>query len=182
MSLIPPRAFDRKVVKKKTRAAVVKKKPPPSSAGASPAKGINNNNSSDDVVRQAEYRLSPRVLLQAGDKIKVSGGPYYKSRKKTGKGTRMKVAEKGVMVFLGYCESGTIRWIEAHGKAGLEALHIGPEEVSSEIPGLVRRPYKITKVRVKNRPGGSAQPRRRTKAGRPPARPRSRKARLQSGI
>jgi hypothetical protein len=105
-----------------------------------------------------ELRLSPRVLLQAGDKIRVSAGPYYESRDNAdGTPVRIKMAERGVMVFEEYCELGTRRWIVARGKAGFAALHIGPEEVSSEIPGLVRRPYKVTKVRAKDRPGRSAR-------------------------
>ncbi len=139
-------------------------------------------NKKDRLQRYPELRLSPRVLLQAGDKIRVSAGPYYESHDRAGNAVRMKMAERGVMTFLGYGESGTSRWIEARGKAGFAALHIGPEEISSEIPGLIRRPYKIRKVRVKNRPGGSVQPRRRTKAGHTPVRPRSRKARLRGGI
>ena len=94
-----------------------------------------------------EYRLSPRVLLQAGDKIRVSAGPYYEGRDAAGNVCKTKMAEKGVMIFRRYCELGTSRWVEAHGRAGFAALHIGPEETSGLIPGLVRRPYRITKVR-----------------------------------
>jgi len=104
-------------------------------------------------ARYAELRLSPRVILQAGDKIRVSAGPYYEGRDATGNAVKIKMAEKGVMVFSSYCELGASRWIEAHGKAGFAALHVAPEENSSEIPGLVRRPYKVRKVR------GSRQPR-----------------------
>ncbi len=150
-------------------------------ASSGTALEINNNKHARGYVRQAEYRLSPRVFLRAGDKIRVSGGPYYEAHDAAGNVVKTKMAERGVMIFLGYCESGTSRWIEAHGTAGFAALHIGPEEISSEIPGLVRRPYRITKVRAKNRPGGAAQPRRRKSASRTPACPRRRKARLQGG-
>ncbi len=182
LSPMPRKTVSGRLLNKGTPAAIVEQEPPASTLEASPAEGISNKNPSSEVVRHPEYRLSPRVLLQAGDKIRVSAGPYYESRDLAGNAVRMKMAERGVMTFLGYGESGTSRWIEARGKAGFAALHIGPEEISGEIPGLIRRPYKIRKVRVKNRPGGSVQPRRRTKAGRTPARPRSRKARLRGGI
>ena len=104
-------------------------------------------NKKDRLQRFPELRLSPRVILHAGDRIRVSAGPYYESRDAAGNAVKTKMAEKGVMVFSSYCELGTSQWIEARGKAGFAALHIGPEENSSEIPGLVRRPYRVTKLR-----------------------------------
>ena len=106
-----------------------------------------NINTKNRPARYAEFRLSPRVILHAGDRIRVSAGPYYVSRDAAGNVVKTKMAEKGVMVFSSYCELGTSQWIEARGKAGFAALHIGPEENSSEIPGLVRRPYRVTKLR-----------------------------------
>ena len=111
-----------------------------------------NINTIPRLARYAEFRLSPRVILHAGDRIRVSAGPYYVSRDAAGNVVKTKMAEKGVMVFSSYCELGASRWIEAHGKAGFAALHIGPEENSSEIPGLVRRPYKVRKVRGPRKP------------------------------
>jgi hypothetical protein len=127
-------------------------------------------NKKDRLQRFPELRLSPRVLLQAGDKIRVSAGPHYEGHAADGTPARIKMAERGVMIFEEYCELGTRRWIVARGKAGFAALHIGPEEVSSEIPGLIRRPYRVTKVRMKDRPGGSARSGRQKKTRRKPVR------------
>jgi hypothetical protein len=110
-------------------------------------------NKKDRLQRYPELRLSPRVRLQAGDKIRVSAGPYYEARDDAdGTPVRTKMAEKGVLVFEEYCELGPRRWIVARGKAGFAALHIGPQELSSEIPGLVRRPYRVTKLRPRKTP------------------------------
>ncbi len=57
------------------------------------------------------------------------------------------------MEFLGYYERGKSKWILAHGKSGYATLYMGPEEESTHIPGYIRRPYKITKLK---------QPRKKT--------------------
>lgn len=108
-----------------------------------------NNKAYDTPVRHPEYRLTERVFLTRGDKIRVSQGPYYVSRDTAGHITRMKLAEGGVMTFIGYCELGNTRWIEAHGKSGFAALRVSSDDGggSALMPGFVRRPYKITKAR-----------------------------------
>jgi hypothetical protein len=108
------------------------------------------------VSRQNWIRLSERVTLRAGDKVRVSGGPYWEQADANGNITRMRMGERGVMAFEEYCELGQSRWIVARGRDGYAALHVGPEEQSATIPGLVRRPYRLRKVRAAKR--GPARP------------------------
>lgn len=100
------------------------------------------------VLRQNWIRLSERVTLRAGDKVRVSGGPYWEQADANGNITRMRMGERGVMAFEEYCELGQSRWIVARSRDGYAALHVGPEERSATIPGLVRRPYRLRKVRA----------------------------------
>lgn len=108
-----------------------------------------NNKPPDTPVRHLEYRLSERVVLIRGDKIRVSSGPYYDMPETAGHVTRMKMGERGVMTFLACCELGNTRWIEAYGKSGFAALRISSDDRGgwALMPGFVRRPYKITKVK-----------------------------------
>jgi hypothetical protein len=99
------------------------------------------------VVRQKWVRLSERVTLQAGDRVRVSGGPYWEQTAPDGSVTKTRMSERGVMVFEEYCELGQSRWIVARGQDGYAALHLGPEEQSADVPGLVRRPYKLRWIR-----------------------------------
>lgn len=99
------------------------------------------------VRRYDHLRLSERVLLKQGARIRVSAGPYYEDRDGDGNVVKTKMAERGVMTFEEYCELNESRWIVARGKAGYAALHMGLQERSELLPGLVRRPYKIRKVR-----------------------------------
>lgn len=108
---------------------------------------------SGDVVRQGWVQLSERVTLRPGDKVRVSGGPYWEQPSPDGGVTKTRLGERGVMVFEEYCQLGQSRWIVARGRNGYAALHLGPEEHSAEVPGLVRRPYRLRRIR-------SAQPRR----------------------
>lgn len=99
------------------------------------------------VRRYDHLRLSERVLLVTGNKIRVSAGPYYEDHDGDGNVMKTKMAERGIMVFEEYCELNESRWIVARGKAGYAALHMGLQERSEPLPGLVRRPYKVRKVR-----------------------------------
>lgn len=110
------------------------------------------------VLRQNWIRLSERVTLRAGDKVRVSGGPYWEQADANGTVTRMRMGERGVMAFEEYCELGQSRWIVARGRDGYAALHVGPEERSTTIPGLVRRPYRLRKVRAARRRPARALP------------------------
>ena len=110
------------------------------------------------VSRQNWIRLSERVTLRAVDKVRVSGGPYWEQADANGNITRMRMGERGVMAFEEYCELGQSRWIVARGRDGYAALHVGHEERSTTIPGLVRRPYRLRKVRAARRRPARALP------------------------
>ena len=106
-----------------------------------------NVSNTDAVVRQDRVRLSERVTLQPGDKVRVSGGPYWEQIGADGSVTKTRMGERGVMVFEEYCQLGQSQWVVARGDNGYAALHVGPEERSSEVPGLVRRPYRLRRIR-----------------------------------
>lgn len=102
------------------------------------------------VVEAATYRISPRRTLRTGDEIRVSGGPYWMGRAEDGTPVRHRMAERGRMVFARFCELGPSAWVEARTKEGrVVVLHVGHEQPSSIVPGLVRRPYRLAKVRKK---------------------------------
>lgn len=99
-------------------------------------------------VRRHEWvRLSERVMLESGDRIRVCGGPYWQQIDADGTVVKTRMAERGVMVFDSYCEYRDSRWIVARGSSGYASLHIGEEHPSEDIPGYIRRPYRVTKVR-----------------------------------
>lgn len=100
------------------------------------------------IHEQGFYRVSERVVIHTGDRIRVSAGPYYETSDDSGNLVKTKLAERGVLVFLGYCELGPSKWLVAYGKGGYAALHVGEELPSATIPGLIRRPYKVRKLRV----------------------------------
>ena len=99
------------------------------------------------VMRQEWVRMSKRVSLHPGDKVRVSGGPYWEQIGMDGSITKTRMAERGVMVFEEYCQLGQRRWVVARGRNGYAALHIGPQEQSCDVPGLVRRPYRLRRIR-----------------------------------
>ena len=102
------------------------------------------------VVERTTWRASPRRTLRAGDEIKVHGGPYWEGRAEDGSPVRHRMAERGRMVFRAHCEIGDSAWVEATSGRGVVVLHVGHEQPSSVVPGLVRRPYRISKVRKKS--------------------------------
>lgn len=93
-----------------------------------------------------EYRLSPRVLLVPGDRIRVSGGPYYL----LASGQRVSMAARGTFLLVSIEQSARGRvTLHAEGPGGHAVLHIAGRR-RSRIPGLVARPYKIRRVRQKS--------------------------------
>ena len=90
-----------------------------------------------------EYRVSPRVMLHPGDRFRVSGGPYYR----LASGERVPMAARGVMTFRRALRSGRGGkrvLIEASAGEGTVILHIEGSR-RSPVPGLVPRPYRITR-------------------------------------
>ena len=97
-----------------------------------------------------EYRVSTRVVLRAGDRFRVSGGPYYR----LDSGEKIPMAARGVMTFrraLRTGRGGRRVLIEASAGEGTVILHIEGSR-RSPVPGLVPRPYRITrKLREKTK-------------------------------
>lgn len=103
------------------------------------------------VVERTTWRASPRQTLRAGDEVIVHGGPYWEGRDEDGTPVRHRMAERGRMVFRAHCEIGDSAWVEATSGRGVVVLHVGHEQPSSVVPGLVRRPYRLSKVRGTNK-------------------------------
>jgi len=99
---------------------------------------------------ETEYRVSERVVLRPGDQFRVSGGPYYR----LASGERVAMAARGVMTFrraLRTGRGGRRVLIEASAGEGTVILHIEGSR-RSPVPGLVARPYRITrKLREKKK-------------------------------
>jgi hypothetical protein len=97
-----------------------------------------------------EYRVSERVVLRAGDRFRVSGGPYYR----LASGEKVPMAARGVMTFrraLRTGRGGRRVLIEASAGEGTVILHVEGSR-RSPVDGLVPRPYKITrKLREKTK-------------------------------
>ena len=83
-----------------------------------------------------------RGVLRPGTRFRAKGGPYYR----LDNGTRTTMAAKGPFVFRAYYENGSRRWIEAFDGSGVCILNLGPQRQSPVVPGLVRRPYRITTI------------------------------------
>ena len=95
------------------------------------------------TTTENEYRVSERVVLRAGDRFRVSGGPYYR----LDSGEKIPMAARGVMTFrraLRTGRGGRRVLIEASAGEGTVILHIEGSR-RSPVPGLVPRPYRITR-------------------------------------
>lgn len=92
------------------------------------------------------FRLSPKVTLEKGDKIRVSGGPYYPSKS----GSKISMGEKGVGEFVGADEKGQAIYVKFGNNSVPRFVYIGPEGIS-EATGTILRPHKITKLREKKK-------------------------------
>lgn len=88
------------------------------------------------------FRLSTKVTLEKGDKIRVSGGPYYL----TSSGVKVNLGEKGIGKFISGSEDGTAIYVSFSGDSNARYVYIGPEKIS-EITGTVLKPHKISKIR-----------------------------------
>jgi hypothetical protein len=97
---------------------------------------------SSNIVLIMQFRLSPKVTLQHGDKIRVGAGPYYVSKS----GSKIKMGCKGEGTFISAEEDRKAIMVQFKGQHSLEVVYIGPEYVS-ESTGTVMRPHKITKLR-----------------------------------
>jgi len=92
------------------------------------------------------YRLSPRVILQPGDRIRVSSGPYYRLG-----GQRIPLAARGVHVVVEVVQQRSRVYLLAYGPGGYALLHVAGRR-RSRIPGLVCRPYRVRRAGSQKNP------------------------------
>ena len=114
-----------------------------------------------------EYKYGPRSVLRRGDLFRVKGGPVYVNDD----GIEYPMYERGIFVFRRYCEQGAAKWIQAYhaNGSGVAILWVGRSIKSPGVPGLRRKPYRVTsKLRDKRRAcrqasrPSSASPRKRS--------------------
>lgn len=89
---------------------------------------------------ETSYRVSERVTLTPGDQFKVAGGPYYR----LAGGEKIALAARGTMTFVACHRRGQRVVIEARDGSGTVMLHVAGRR-RSPVPGLVARPYRITR-------------------------------------
>jgi hypothetical protein len=92
------------------------------------------------------FRLSDKVTLEIGDKVRVSSGPYYLSRD----GSKIKLGERGVGIFTGADPQGNGIYVKFERDISSRFVYIGPERIS-EKTATILRPHKITKIRKKKK-------------------------------
>jgi hypothetical protein len=95
-----------------------------------------------------EYRVSERVVLRPGDRFRVTAGPYWRGQD----GSRIPMAERGVLTCVRVVHRGAVVLIEARSDAGCCVLHVAGRRRNRVDPALVCRPYRIKgKVREPRR-------------------------------
>jgi hypothetical protein len=94
-------------------------------------------------IETSGYRISARVVLEPGDRFKVAGGPYYR----TADGRKIPLAARGTFRLVEVIRHRARVHLLAHGAEGWTLLHVEGRR-RSPVPGLVPRPYRVTK-RVK---------------------------------
>ena len=88
------------------------------------------------------FRLSQKVVLTYGDKIRVSSGPYYLSQS----GNKIAMGERGTGIFIGVTNDQKIIYVK-FGVGNIRLVYIGDTFISEN--GTIMRPHKIRKVRKK---------------------------------
>ena len=96
-------------------------------------------------IIDTEYRVSERVVLRPGDRFRVTAGPYWRGQD----GSRIPMAERGVLTFLRAIRRGAVVLIEARGEGGCCVLHVAGRRRNRIDPAFVCRPYRI-KGRVRD--------------------------------
>lgn len=87
-------------------------------------------------------KISSKVTLNEGDKIRVSGGPYFMSKS----GNKVCMGEKGVGVFTGVVDEKENAIFVKFNTGIPKYVYIGPEYIS-ETTGTVMKAHKIVKAR-----------------------------------
>jgi hypothetical protein len=88
------------------------------------------------------FRLSKKVTLNEGDKVRVSGGPYYVTKD----GKKIGMGEHGTGTFVGVVDEKGAAIYVRFGTGIAKFVYIGPEYVS-DTTGTIMRPHKIVKIR-----------------------------------
>lgn len=86
------------------------------------------------------YQLSPRITLAPGDRIRVSGGPYYRLGDQ-----RIPLAARGVHIVVEVIQQRSRVYLLAYGAGGYAMLHVAGRR-RSRVPGLVCRPYRVRRA------------------------------------
>ena len=90
------------------------------------------------------YRLSPRVVLRRGDRVKLTGGTTYDGHS---------IGLHGVFELLKVLRKGKRVWLECRavtkeGLAGTYTVFVeGRSFRRRDLPGVVMRPYRVRRVR-----------------------------------
>lgn len=87
------------------------------------------------------YQLSPRVALAPGDRIRVTGGPYYR----LADGSRVPLAARGLHRIVEVVTQRSRVYLLAYGAGGYALLHVAGRR-RSRVAGLVCRPYKVRRA------------------------------------
>jgi hypothetical protein len=82
--------------------------------------------------------------LKEGDKVRVSGGPYYLTKE----GKKIKLGERGVGTFMGMHPDGNGALIAFNGDKSSSYVYVGPTHVSP-ITGTTMTSHKISKKRYR---------------------------------
>lgn len=88
------------------------------------------------------FKISPKVTLEEGDKIRVSGGPYYLTKS----GAKINLGERGIGKFNYATPDGNAIYVTFPKEPASKYVYIGPEKVSP-LTGTIMKPHKITKIR-----------------------------------
>ena len=90
------------------------------------------------------FRYSAKVVLNEGDRIRVSGGPHFISQS----GNKINMGEKGSGVFVRASEDGQAIYVNFDNAQNTRYVYIGPQ-YTSKSTGTIMSPHKITKMRKK---------------------------------
>jgi len=91
---------------------------------------------------ETEFRYSQKIVFREGDKLRISGGPYYQASS----GNKYNMGVKGTHTFSHVDEQGHV-WVRSE-KGILVLVYMGEERLS-ETTGTYMRPHKLTKIRKK---------------------------------
>lgn len=89
-----------------------------------------------------EFRYGTRGVLKVGDRFRASGGPIYT----TNSGEKYPFGEHGIFTFEKYVKYGSSEWLEGTADGATYVIYVGKQRRSPVVPGILRKPHKISKV------------------------------------